>query len=58
MSRNFGLHNPEAPFDDDLDNHWHEPPQSPWWWFWIIVLLCVTVVGLMLAFTVGKGKIT
>jgi hypothetical protein len=48
--------NPEAPFDDDNDQY-YESPQSSWWWFFIIVLVCVTVFGLVLAFTVGEGEI-
>jgi len=51
--------NPEAPFDGDPDDDlWREPEDwSPWWWFCIIVLICVTVFGLVLAFTIGEGEI-
>jgi len=51
--------NPEAPFDGDPEDHWHDEPEqwSSWWWFCIIVLICVTVFGLVLAFTIGEGEL-
>lgn len=50
MSRNFGLHNPEAP--PDMNNPWgEEPPSNSGWWSLILLYFAVAVVvGIMLIY--------